>query len=119
VETPVLNGYLFVHISPDERLTTLQTQHVTNIVRFEKKDVIIPDKQIDAMKRMLGQTEHDVEVNFDKLRPGQKVKINVGMMSGLIAELIKVHGKNRVTLRIPEISFNLMVDLPGRWFEVL
>ena len=85
----------------------------------EGKDTKIPEYQMIAMKRMLGQVEYPVEVNTENLKSGQKIKINAGMMSGLEAELIRVHGNNKVTLRMPGISFNLMIDLPFGHFEVI
>ena len=117
VDMPVIHGYVFVKILPQERLTVLQTSHVVNLVRFEGKDVIIPDAQIEATKSMLGQSDYPVEVNYDSLSLGQSVKIKSGIMKGLGAELITIHGKNRITLRITELNFNLMIDLPAHLLE--
>ncbi len=117
VDMPVIHGYAFVKIFPHERLSVLQTRHVVNLVRFEGKDVIIPTPQIEAMKCMLGQTDYPVEVSYEELSPGQWVKIRSGIMKGLRAELISVHGKNRITLRINELNFNLMIDLPAYQLE--
>lgn len=117
VDMPVIHGYAFVKIFPGERMSVLQTRHVLNLIRFEGKDVIIPDSQIEAMKCMLGQNDYPVEVNYDVLSPGQRVKIRSGIMKGLRAELISVHGKNRITLRINELNFNLMLDLPAHQLE--
>ena len=117
VEMPVVHGYAFVRISPQERLTVLQTPHVVNLVRFEGKDTVIPDPQIEAMKSMLGQSDYPVEVNFGELNPGQMVRIKSGIMQGLKAELITIHGRNRITLRIRELNFNLMLDLPAHLLE--
>jgi transcription antitermination factor NusG len=118
VDMPVIHGYAFVRITPPERLTVLQTPHVVNLVRFEGKDTVIPDIQIEAMKSMLGQSDYPVEVNYDELNPGQRVRIKSGVMKGLVAELITIHGKNRITLRITELNFNLMLDLPAQMLEV-
>lgn len=119
VDMPVIHGYVFVHILPEERLAVLQTHHVAGFVRFEGKDAIIPDTQIDAMKCMLGQSDYPVVVNSESLSAGQQVRITAGIMKGLIAELITYHDRNRITVRIPEISFNLMVDLPVHLLETI
>jgi transcription antitermination factor NusG len=115
VDMPVVHGYVFVNILPETRLAVLQTRHVVSFVQFERKDAVIPPAQMGAMKCMLGQSEYPVDIRFGELHPGAMVTVRSGIMRGLVAELISIHGVNRITLRIPELNFNLLVDLPAEY----
>jgi transcription antitermination factor NusG len=112
VEMPLIPGYIFVRIMYKYYLTALQTNHVVAFVKFEGKPAIIPDKQIDFLKRMLKQTEYNWEISVEQLVPGQIVEIIAGPFIGLEAELISIKGKKRVGVRIEQINNVLLVDIP-------
>jgi transcription antitermination factor NusG len=112
VEMPLIPGYIFVKILYKNYLTSLQTTHVVAFVRFEGKPAVIPDRQIDFLKRMLKQTDYTWEVSAEKFVPGQVVEIIAGPFIGLEAELIAIKGKKRVGVRIEQINNVLLVDIP-------
>jgi transcription antitermination factor NusG len=112
VEMPLIPGYIFVRIILKNYLTALQTNHVVAFVRFEGKPAVIPDRQIDFLKRMLKQTDYSWEVSAEKFAPGQLVEIIAGPFIGLEAELIAIKGKKRVGVRIEQINNVLLVDIP-------
>jgi transcription antitermination factor NusG len=112
VEMPLIPGYIFVRIAYKNYLAALQTNHVVAFVKFEGKPAIIPDRQIDFLKRMLKQTDYTWEVSAEPFKPGQVVEIIAGPFIGLEAELIAIKGKNRVGVRIEQINNVLLVDIP-------
>lgn len=112
VEMPLIPGYIFVRIHIKNYLTALQTNHVVAFVRFEGKPAVIPDRQIDFLKRMLKQSDYTWEVSTEHFTPGQMVEIIAGPFIGLVAELVTVKGKKRVGVRIEQINNVLLVDIP-------
>src|ERR1700752_210484 len=62
VEVPLLNGYVFVHISPIENDKTLQTKGVVNFVRSEGKTAVIRADEIDRLKQLV-ELGYQLEAN--------------------------------------------------------
>ncbi|MEI7830955.1 MAG: UpxY family transcription antiterminator, partial [Prolixibacteraceae bacterium] len=96
VEMPLISGYVFVHITRKHYDMVLQTDNVMQYVRFEGKAAIIRDQDIEILKRMLGQSDLDVEITRDELQPGTLVEIIAGPMMGVRGELISFRGNNKV-----------------------
>ena len=113
VELPLISGYVFVHISKKDYDAVLQIDNVMQYVRFEGKAAIIRDQDIDILKRMLGQSEVDVEITQEELQPGMLVEIMAGPMMGIRGELLSFRGKNKVALRILPLGFTVLVESPG------
>ena len=88
VETPLISGYVFVFISRKEYELVLRIYNVVSYIYFEGKAAIIREGDINLLKRMLGQTESEVEITLEPLKPGQMVKIISGPLMGVVGELI-------------------------------
>jgi len=114
VEMPLISGYVFVHISPREYEIVLRTYNVVCYIFFNGKAAVIRDHDIMILKRMLGQSEMELEVTLEDLKPGQMVEIVSGPLCGVIGELIDFKGKNRVALRIPPLGYTVMVEAPAK-----
>lgn len=112
VEIPLISGYVFVRITRKFYDVVLQTDNVMQYVRFEGKAAVIRDQDIEILKKMLGQSEIEVEITMEDLHPGVLVEINTGPMMGFRGELISFHGNNKVALRIPPLGFTVMVESP-------
>ena len=119
VEMPLISGYVFVHISRKQYDVVLQIDNVMQYVRFEGKAAVIRDKDIEILKRMLGQSEVEVEITRDELLPGMLVEIIAGPMMGIRGELISFRGNNRVALRILPLGFTVLVESPSTNLAIL
>ncbi|MCK9412271.1 MAG: UpxY family transcription antiterminator [Prolixibacteraceae bacterium] len=113
VEMPLISGYVFVHISRLHYDAVLQIDNVMQYVRFEGKAAVIRDQDIEVLKRMLGQSEVEVEITMEELLPGMQVEIIAGPMMGIRGELLSFRGNNRVALRILPLGFTVLVESPG------
>jgi transcription antitermination factor NusG len=113
VELPLISGYVFVHITRKHYDTVLQIDNVMQYVRFEGKAAIIRDPDIEILKRMLGQSEAEVEITMEELQPGTLVEIVAGPMMGVRGELISFRGHNKVALRILPLGFTVLVESPA------
>ena len=112
VEVPLISGYVFVYISRKEYENVLRTPNVVCYIYFEGKAAIIRQEDIDVLKRMLGQSDVEVEVTLDQLKPGQLIEIIAGPLCGLKGELIEFHGKHKVALRIQPLGYTVLVESP-------
>jgi transcription antitermination factor NusG len=114
VDWPLISGYVFVHISRKEYELVLNTFNVVCYIYFEGKAAVIRDKDIQLLKRMLGQSELELEVTIENLKPGQMVEVVSGPLIGVVGELIEFKGKNKVALRIPPLGYTVLVEAPEK-----
>ncbi len=108
---PIISGYCFVNICKKEYEKVLRTEHVAGYVRFEGKPATIPCQQIEYLKKMLSQSDFEVEVSQENFAPGKKVEIIAGPLIGLRGELLSHRGKNRFILRIQQINTIYAVEI--------
>lgn len=73
VTEPLFSGYIFVHGSERERLLALEQYAIVRSIFFEGKPAVIPDWQIENLRKMLEKGE-DIVVS-DNLKIGSRVKI--------------------------------------------
>lgn len=113
VETPLISGYCFVHITRKEYDKVLQTNNVVCYITFEGKAATVPQFQIDGLKQMTRQSDFEVTVTQDNFEPGQKVEIISGPMVGMKGELVKCQNRERFVLRIEQINTVFSVEVPA------
>jgi transcription antitermination factor NusG len=111
VEMPVISGYCFVHINRKDYEKVLRTNNVVGYIKFEGKPACIPDEQIEYLKKMLGQSEFEIEVSHENFEPGKQVEIIDGPLVGIRGELLSCRGKNRFLLRIHQINAVYSVEI--------
>lgn len=119
VEMPLMSGYCFVNITRKEYDIVLQTNNVVGYVRFDGKAAVVPESQIDSLKKMLKQYEFEVNVTSENFAPGKKVEVIEGPMIGLKGELVKAQGKNKFIIRFDQISSVVSVEIPSNQISLL
>ena len=106
VELPLLPSYLFVHTNPENPHTyfdILNTPGVVRFITFEGKAVAIPDRQIDALKR-LNEYGIDMACMDDTPAPGTPVEVVSGPMKGVGGEVIHTGKGQQLILRIDTLD---------------
>ncbi|MCD6346312.1 MAG: UpxY family transcription antiterminator [Bacteroidales bacterium] len=116
VEVPLFSGYIFVRVSHREYFNVLQHPGAVKYVSFGGEPSQVPDNQVEAVKRVLGENL-DFEVTTDRFKPGEIVEIGVGPMSGQKGEIIRIAGKKKLLIRIGEIGYSLVVNVPVAYLE--
>jgi len=53
VRVPLFNGYVFARVDEKERLYAVQQESVVKVVSFSGKPSIVPEWQIESLKKML------------------------------------------------------------------
>jgi transcription antitermination factor NusG len=112
VDLPLIPGYCFVNITENHILYVLQIQNVISIVKFNEKPAIIPEAQIEFLKRMLNQNEVAYRLAGEVPKPGQKVEIIAGPFIGLFAEMQKVKHKSKIFLRLDHLMNTFVLEIP-------
>lgn len=104
VIVPVVHGYIFVHITPEEFRKVLNIFGAISFVREFGRPVVIPQVQMDKLRFMCDFSDEPVEFSQEELTPGQAITISRGPLQGLIGELVKVKGKHKVVIRIDKFG---------------
>ena len=112
VEMPLFSGYIFVNVSRSEYDNALKTDNVVCYITFEGKAAIIRNQDIESLKQILEQDKIQVELTTEDLVLGDKVEILSGPLMGLKGELVEFKGKKKVGIRIKQINYMVMVEIP-------
>jgi len=117
VERLVISMMIFVHVPPKERLEVLKLPYVCRylVLHGENKPAIIRDKEMQQFIFIINNADKTVDININSLKPGEKVEVTKGPLTGLKGELITVNGKNKIAVRIEglgcatvEMSINMI-----------
>ena len=114
VESPLINGYVFVKPEPLQRDAVLQVQGALQYVRYNGGDAIIRDIEIEALKSIETKGYY-VETQTVALvfKAGDKAIIQAGPFKGLHGTITQSAGKTLYTLVISGIDFSLSVQVPA------
>ena len=110
VETPIINSYLFVHIQIDDYRRVFESKGVISYVANKGKAVVIPDHEIEAMKRTVG-SNLTFNLETDAIRIGKNITIASGPLKGISGEIVEIQGAKKLYLRISHIGYTLVVNL--------
>ncbi|RZK67707.1 MAG: UpxY family transcription antiterminator [Pedobacter sp.] len=116
IEEPLIKSYLFVHISTKEHSEVLMTNGISRFLYFSGKIASMPDQQIDQLKLLLA-TDEELEVFDHEIKPGQKVLIKAGPFKDMIAEMVSVHNKQRIILRLDNIGYSIEINTSMAFVE--
>jgi transcription antitermination factor NusG len=118
VEVPLFAGYDFVHLqlSPETRLSVLQTHGVIDFVTFQRTAASVPDTQIESLQQVLDANLQCTIRPF--LRTGQRVRIRGGALDGVEGILLQTVRRNLV-ISIECIQRSVAVEIEGYDLEVV
>jgi len=118
VEEPLIKSYLFAYISAREYAEVLMTNGVARFIYFSNQVASIPDQQIHDLKLLLA-TDTDLELIDYDIKPGESVLIKAGPFKGIIAELVSVHNKQRIILRLQNMGYSININTSITFVEPL
>ena len=112
VDQPLFGGYVFVHTTSNDRIDSLQVDGVVRMIGFGGKPSIIPDDQIESIKRFL--TEGFRFEPIDYLVKGDRVKVTYGPLMGVEGKLVEKRNERRFVISIEAIRQSIAVEIdPG------
>lgn len=112
VEEPLFKSYLFVHTNEKRHYDIVSIPGVTKFVSFERKAVVVPENQINAVKKYCEDfTEDDDPIKDVELHEGQLVRITQGEMMGLIGRLASINNRKRLIVYIESVGHYLPINI--------
>ncbi len=109
VDMPLFSSYLFVHIDYKNRFDVLQTKGVVKIVNFNGIPAVVPDWQIEALRKML---EHPEKIQLENyIRPGELVEVIEGPFKGMRGMVRKNKNETRLIVTIEGIMQSVSVEI--------
>lgn len=118
VQEPLFRSYIFVNIELNDHLSVLQTSGVVKFVSFEKKPVVIPPVQIEAVRTFIN-TDEEMFTEEVNMNVGNKVTINRGPLKGLEGTLVNISNRKRVRIMIEGIQQILYIKVPVSFLSVI
>lgn len=112
VEEPLFKSYLFVKVDECERINCLKIPSVIKTVCFNGKPSIIPDWQIESLRKILVE-KPDLFVT-NRIEVGQKVKIIEGPFRDVIGVVTEhKEGEKHLAVSIDLLKRSVLVRLPN------
>jgi len=113
VEEPLFRSYVFVRNNERQHYYVLGVYGVVRFVTFEHQAVVVPDKQIVAIKKYIDNpVDDEEELKNMGLHEGQLVRITNGPMQGLMGRLVSVKSKRRLLVNIEAVGQRIPVSIP-------
>lgn len=110
VEVPIISLYVFVKIDLQaERDIIFGLPHFISFVSEGRKPQIIPDAEIDLMKRTV-ENAISIQVETQLLSKGQKVRISTGPMIG-IEGIVSDISARKVNILLTTLGITLIADI--------
>lgn len=111
VEEPLLRSYLFVKVSEREYYDVVNSPYAVRYVTFEGKATPIPESQIQALQVFLEDENRNVNLIHERLKKGKKIEVISGPMQGVIGEVVKIKGRNRIVIRFDSLGTCVYTDI--------
>ena len=99
---------IFVKINRGQYVSVLETSSVINFVKFSSKLISIPEREIDLLKRILGEG-WEVELEEQNFSEGDLVEVQSGNLCGLRGRLVGNSNNKYLTVDFNTLSCSLKV----------
>ena len=108
IDHVVIPSILFIHCTEEERLAAVHHPYISRYMVNRADDnrvAVIPEKQIDCLKFILGQSDVPVEFVPTEYKCGDKVRVIRGSLLGLEGEVVDLNSaKSELTIVIPNFG---------------
>ena len=111
VEVPLLPSYLFVKMRITDVVPVLGVNGVSFIVSWHNKPGVIPDNEIESMRRMVDADAQIHVMNDSELKKGAHVRITEGQFAGMEGTLITNCQGGNFGISISGLNFALVMDI--------
>jgi transcription antitermination factor NusG len=110
ITEPIIRGYIFIKADEKERLLALEQYSIVRCVTERGKPAIIPEWQIENLKKML-EYKGDFYV-MNGLVPGKKVRIKEGPFAGVVATYRESENDKTISVAIELLNRSVIAHLP-------
>ena len=110
VELPLISGYLFARITRAEYVRVLETQDVIQFVRFSRNLVSIPEREIEIIRRVVGE-DIEIEIESSSFQLGDAVEIIGGQLTGLKGILMERRSGKNFVIELESLGYSLLMQV--------
>lgn len=113
VETPMINGYVFVRPKNiSQRDAVLQQHGVIQYLRYNESDALVREIEIEAL-RSIENKGYFVDGSFGTmLELGSQTLIKYGVFKGLKGKITSLQNEDIYSVMIESIGYNLTLKVP-------
>ena len=109
---PLFRSYIFVLCNKKERMLIVQKKSIVKTVSFLGRPSVIPDWEIESLKKTLERTK-EFELS-DKPKVGSRVKVVDGPFKGVIGTVFEGENNERyLAVTIELLKRSVVVRLPA------
>jgi len=117
VETPFFKSYIFAHINTKNYIDVLQIRGVHHIIKFQNKIAVIPDDQINNLKKM-------IEGGFDPFPSdyfivGEEVEVVGGPLRGINGIVSRNDATDKLVIKIDAIQHAVAVQIESKYLKAV
>ena len=111
VEVPLFSSYVFVNVYPEEFNRVYLTPGFVKFVSINGKPSVIPDRQIEDIRRVVDYFATDIEV-LEGSYAGSEAEVTAGPLTGLRGEVVELVNGKTFVIRIEGLDKLLSVKVP-------
>lgn len=108
---PLINCYVFVFISKEQYIQTLETEYVIKFLKQGKDLLAIPQTEIDVLKRVSGDVAEVEILEGYMLEPGEEVEVVTGHLTGMKGTIVSRTSKKVFLIELKTIGFRLQIGI--------
>jgi len=115
IDEPLFPSYVFIYFqSTRDYFTGLGIEGVLYCVRSGKELARVNESVINNI-RLVTEQDSEVEVSSERFRPGQRMVIREGALTGLFGEMVQCNGHQKILIRVQLLQRSLLVTLPSEY----
>ena len=108
VEEPLFRSYCFVNLEEHQRALVFGVPGVVNYLYWLKKPAVVKQSEIDLIKNMLNDFEHDSLEVID-INPADRLKITSGVFIDQEGEVVSKQGKT-IIIQLESLGIYISID---------
>lgn len=117
IEIPLFPNYVFVKITPSERIQVLEVPSVVTIVSNGRELLPLSAADVEALRRGI-HSRLRIEP-FSDIAVGDRVRVVSGPLEGVIGTLVRRKSDTRLVVSLSTISQTFAAEVDSTWVERL
>ena len=119
VELPLIKGYVLVHALLEDYLSIIETEHVLGFLRSDRAPAVIPEKDINILRRVEGSAHAVDSIPLEELQAGAMLEIIGGDLTGMAGRLVSIKGKDLVSVELIHLDTAILLDIDKKYLRLL
>jgi transcription antitermination factor NusG len=116
-DKPLITCYVFVRIVRSEYISVLETEHVAGFISFGRQVRPIPDDEIQILRRVVLESDIELEAIPGSVIAGDPVMITAGPLTGMQGTVVAQEGKRRFQIELEKMGFSLLMTIEAAYLQ--